>query len=173
MNDEWKADLQTLFNPRSVALIGASESSSRSRAIISNMREFGYRGEIFPVHPKRDEAFGLRCYPRVTDIPEVVDAFIIAIPRDQVIVALEGCAEKSIPAGVIISAGFAEASPEGKVLQDRLTQIAETAKIRICGPNCYGIANIHERVALLLGTDVRHVQPGKIGLVFQSGGLLN
>ena len=173
MNDEWKADLQTLFNPRSIALIGASESSSRSRAIISNLREFGYRGEIFPVHPKRDEAFGLRCYPRVTDIPEVVDAFIIAVPRDQVIVALEGCAEKSIPAGVIISAGFAEASPEGKVLQDRLTQIAETAKIRICGPNCYGIANIHERVALLLGTDVRHVQPGKIGLVFQSGGLLN
>jgi acetate---CoA ligase (ADP-forming) len=173
MNDEWKADLQTLFNPRSVALIGASESSSRARAIISNLREFGYRGKIFPVHPKRDEAFGLRCYPRVTDIPEVVDAFIIAIPRDQVIAALEGCAEKSIPAGVIISAGFAESSAEGKVLQDRLTEIAEAAKIRICGPNCYGVANINERVALLLGTDVRHVQPGKIGLVFQSGGLLN
>ncbi len=173
MNDDWKSDLQILFNPRSIALIGASESSSRARAIFNNLREFGYRGKIFPVHPTRNEAFGLRCYPRVTDIPEIVDAFIIAIPRDQVIAALEGCAEKGVPAGVIISAGFAEASAEGKVLQHRLTEIAEAAKMRICGPNCYGVANIHERVALLLGTDVRHVQPGKIGLVFQSGGLLN
>jgi acetate---CoA ligase (ADP-forming) len=173
MNDDWKSDLQILFNPHSIAVIGASESSSRARAIFNNLREFGYRGKIFPVHPSRAEAFGLKCYPKITDIPEVVDAFIIAIPRDQVIPALEGCAEKGARAGVIISAGFAEASAEGKVLQDRLTEIAESAKITICGPNCYGVANIHERVALLLGTDVRHVQPGKIGLVFQSGGLLN
>jgi acyl-CoA synthetase (NDP forming) len=173
MNDDWKSDLQILFNPRSIALIGASESSSRSRAIFNNLREFGYRGKIFPVHPTRGEAFGLKCYPKVTDIPEVVDAFIIAIPRDHVVTALEECAEKGVKAGVIISAGFAEASPEGKVQQDRLTEIAEAAKMRICGPNCYGVANIYERVALLLGTDVRHVQPGKIGLVFQSGGLLN
>jgi acetate---CoA ligase (ADP-forming) len=173
MNDDWKSDLQILFNPSSIALIGASESSSRARAIFNNLREFGYRGKIFPVHPTRDEAFGLKCYPKVTDIPDIVDAFIIAIPRDQVIPALEGCVEKGARAGVIISAGFAEASAEGKVLQDRLTEIAEAAKIKICGPNCYGVANIHERVALLLGTDVRHVQPGKIGLVFQSGGLLN
>jgi acetate---CoA ligase (ADP-forming) len=173
MNDDWKSDLQILFNPRSIALIGASESSSRARAIFNNLREFGYRGKIFPVHPTRDEAFGLKCYPKVTDIPDIVDAFIIAIPRDRVIPALEGCAEKGVPAGVIISAGFTEASAEGKILQDRLTEIAEAVKMRVCGPNCYGVANMHERVALLLGTDVRHVQPGKIGLVFQSGGLLN
>jgi acetate---CoA ligase (ADP-forming) len=173
MNDDWKSDLQILFNPRSIALIGASESSSRARAIFNNLKEFGYRGKIFPVHPTRGEAFGLKCYPKVTDIPDIVDAFIIAIPHDRVIAALEGCAEKGAQAGVIISGGFAEASPQGKVLQDRLTKIAEAAKIRICGPNCYGVANVHERMALLLGTDVRHVQPGKIGLVFQSGGLLN
>jgi acetate---CoA ligase (ADP-forming) len=173
MNDDWKSDLQILFNPRSIALIGASESSSRARAIFNNLSEFRYRGKIFPVHPTRDEAFGLKCYPKVTDIPDIVDAFIIAIPRDRVIAALEGCAEKGVQAGVIISAGFAEASAEGKLLQHRLTEIAEAAKMRLCGPNCYGVANIHERVALLLGTDVRHVQPGKIGLVFQSGGLLN
>ena len=173
MSDNWKADLQTLFTPRSIALIGASESSSRSRALFNNLTEFGYRGKIFPVHPKREKVFGLKCYPRVTDIPEVVDACVIAIPRDHVIAALEGCAEKGVRAGVIVSAGFAEASAEGKALQDRIKQIAEAAKIRICGPNCFGVANIHDRVALLLGTDVRHVRPGKIGLLFQSGGLLN
>jgi acetyltransferase len=173
MNDNWKADLQPLFTPRSVALIGASESSSRSRALFNNLTEFGYRGKIFPVHPKRAEVFGLKCYPRVTDIPDIVDACIIAIPRDHVVDALEGCAEKGVAAGVIVSAGFAEASVEGRTLQDRIKQIAEAARIRICGPNCFGVANLHDRVALLLGTDVRHVQPGKIGLVFQSGGLLN
>lgn len=173
MSDAWKSDLQPLFNPRSIALIGASESSSRSRAVFNNLTEFGYRGKIFPVHPKRDQVFGLTCYPSVSAIPEAVDGCIIAIPRDQVIPALEGCVEKGVQAGVIVSAGFAEASAEGKLLQDQITAIAEAAKIRICGPNCFGVANIHDRVALLLGTDVRHVQPGKIGLLFQSGGLLN
>jgi acetate---CoA ligase (ADP-forming) len=173
MSDNWKAELQPLFTPRSIALIGASESSARSRALFNNLTEFGYRGKIFPVHPTRQEAFGLKCYRTVTDIPEVVDACTIAIPRDQVIGALESCAEKGVRAGVIVSAGFAEVSDEGKALQERIRNIAEAAKIRICGPNCFGVANLHDRVALLLGTDIRHVQPGKIGLVFQSGGLLN
>ena len=114
MSDNWKADLQPLFTPRSIALIGASESSSRSRALFNNLTEFGYRGEIFPVHPTREKVFGLKCYPRVTDIPEVVDACVIAIQRDHVIAALEGCAEKGVQAGVIVSAGFAEASAEGE-----------------------------------------------------------
>jgi acetyltransferase len=173
MSNAWKSDLEALFNPSSIALIGASESSSRARAVFNNLREFGYRGEIFPVNPTRSEVFGLKCYPSVTAIPATIDAFIMAIQRDRVIPALEACVEKGVQAGVIVSAGFAEASAEGMVLQDQLTKIAEAAKIRICGPNCFGIANIHDRVALLLGTDVRHVQPGKIGLLFQSGGLLN
>jgi acyl-CoA synthetase (NDP forming) len=173
MSDAWKSDLRPLFNPSSIALIGASESSSRARAVFNNLREFGYRGEIFPVNPTRSEFFGLKCYSSVTAIPATIDAFIMAIQRDRVIPALEACVEKGVQAGVIVSAGFTEASAEGKVLQDQLTKIAEAAKIRICGPNCFGVANIHDRVALLLGTDVRHVQPGKIGLLFQSGGLLN
>ena len=173
MNDAWKSDLQPLFNPRSIALIGASESSSRSRAVFNNLIEFGYRGEIFPVNPTRSEVFGLKCYPSVSAIPAAIDAFIMAIQRDRVIKALEGCVEKGVQAGVIVSAGFAEASAEGTILQNQITAIAEAARIRICGPNCFGVANIHDRVALLLGTDVRHVQPGQIGLLFQSGGLLN
>ena len=173
MSNAWKSDLKALVNPSSIALIGASESSSRARAVFNNLREFGYRGEIFPVNPTRGEVFGLRCYPSVTAIPATIDAFIMAIQRDRVIPALEACVEKGVEAGVVVSAGFAEASAEGKFLQDRLTAIAEAAKIRICGPNCFGVANIHDRVALLLGTDVRHVQPGKSGLLFQSGGLLN
>jgi acetyltransferase len=173
MTDDWKTALEPLFSPRSIALIGASESSSRARALFNNLREFGYGGEIFPVNPSRREFFGVKCYPSVSDIPTNVDAFIMAIPRDRVLASVEQCAAKNIPTGVIVSAGFAEASPDGKALQAELTSIAEAAKIRICGPNCFGVANIHDRVALILGTDVRHVQPGRIGLLIQSGGLLN
>lgn len=173
MTDDWKSDLDALFKPRSIALIGASESSSRARALFNNLRDFGYAGEIFPVNPSRREFFGVRCYPSVGDIPVGIDAFIMAIPRDRVVGALEQCVAKKIPAGVIVSAGFAEASIEGQELQARLTEIAEQKSVRICGPNCFGIANVHDRVALILGTDIRHVQPGKIALLFQSGGLLN
>src|SRR5262245_37131087 len=173
MIDDWKTDLGSLFKPRSIALIGASESSSRARALFNNLRDVGYGGEIFPVHPSRSEFFGVKCYPRVTDIPTEIDAFIMAIPRDRVLAALEQCVVKQIPAGVIVSAGFAEASAEGKALQDQLTAAANAAKVRICGPNCFGVANVHDRIALLLGTDIRHVQAGKIALLFQSGGLLN
>jgi acetyltransferase len=171
--DDWKTDLDPLFKPRSIALIGASESSARARALFNNLRDFGYAGEIFPVNPSRSEFFGVKCYPSVGDIPASVDAFIMAIPRDRVFGALDQCVEKKIPAGVIVSAGFAEASAEGRSLQARLTDIAQQAKIRICGPNCFGVANVHDRVALILGTDIRHVKPGKIALLFQSGGLLN
>ena len=173
MIDDWKADLQPLFKPRSIALIGASEASSRARALFNNLRDCRYSGELFPVNPSRHEFFGLKCYPTVTDIPAQLDAFVMAIPRDRVLAALEECAAKNIRAGVIVSAGFAEASQDGQALQTQLMNVAEAAKIRVCGPNCFGVANLHDRVALLLGTDIRHVLPGNMGLVFQSGGLLN
>ena len=121
MSDNWKADLQPLFTPRSIALIGASESSSRSRALFNNLTEFGYRGKIFPVHPKRPKHSASSVIRRSRIFPKSVDACVIAIPRDHVIAALEGCAEKGVRAAVIVSAGFAEASAEGKALQDRIT----------------------------------------------------
>lgn len=170
---DWKSDLDCLFNPRSIALVGASDSSPRARAIFSNLREFGYAGKIFPVNPNRDEVFGLKCYRAVLDIPEAVDAFILAVPRDSVLPVLKQCAEKDIKSGVVVSAGFAEASEEGRAIQEQVKETAEKGKIRLCGPNSFGVAGIHEKAAMLLGTDIRHIIPGGIGIIFQSGGLLN
>jgi acetate---CoA ligase (ADP-forming) len=80
MNDlNWKSDLSPLLSPKSIALIGASENSAWSSALFHNLKELGYKGNLFPVNPKRETAFGLKCYPKVTDIAEPVDAFIIAI----------------------------------------------------------------------------------------------
>ena len=169
----WKSDLSPLLSPKSIALIGASENSAWSSALVHNLEELGYKGKLFPVNPKREMAFGLKCYSSVTAIPESVDAFVIAISRDFILPVLEECSKKAIRSGVIISAGFAEASEEGKRIQQQIVDIANKSKIRICGPNSFGVANLHEGVSLISSSEVRYLKPGKISFIFQSGGLLN
>jgi acyl-CoA synthetase (NDP forming) len=170
---DWKSDLTPLLSPESIALIGASENSAWSSALAQNLKELGYQGKLYPVNPKREEVFGFKCYPSVVDIPGPVDAFIIAISRDAIVPVLQDCALKEIRSGVIISAGFAEASEEGKSIQQQIVDIATRAKIRICGPNSFGVANLHRGVSLISSSEVRYLKPGGVSLVFQSGGLLN
>jgi acetyltransferase len=170
---EWKSDLAPLLNPQSIALIGASENSTWSSALVQNLRELGYRGKLYPINPKRQEVFGLPCYPSVIDIPGQVDAFVIAISRDLILPVLQECARKEIRSGVIISAGFAEASDEGKAIQQRIVDVAVQARMRVCGPNSFGVANLHHGVSLISSSEVRYLKPGGVSLVFQSGGLLN
>jgi acetate---CoA ligase (ADP-forming) len=170
---DWKSDLDPLLNPESIALIGASENSAWSTALAQNLKELGYKGKLYPVNPKREEVFGIKCYPSAVDIPGPVDAFIIAISRDFIVPVLQDCARKGIRAGVIISAGFAEASEAGKAIQQQIVEIASKGKIRICGPNSFGVANLHQGVSLISSSEVRYLKPGGVSLVFQSGGLLN
>ena len=170
---DWKSDLAPLLNPQSIALIGASENSAWSSALVQNLRELGYGGKLYPINPKRQEVFGLPCYPSVIDIPGPVDAFVIAISRDLILPVLQECARKEIRSGVIISAGFAEASDEGKAIQQRIVDIAIESKMRLCGPNSFGVANLHHGVSLIASSEVRYLKSGGVSLVFQSGGLLN
>ncbi len=170
---DWKSDLTSLLSPQSVALIGASESSAWSSALVQNLTELGYQGKLYPVNPKREKVFGIKCYPSVIDIPGPVDVFVIAISRDFILPVLQECARKEIRSGVIISAGFAEASDEGKAIQRQIVDIASNAKIRICGPNSFGVANLHQGVSLISSSEIRYLKPGGVSLLFQSGGLLN
>ena len=169
----WKSDLTPLLSPKSIALIGASENSAWTSALAQNLKELGYKGKLYPVNPKREVVFGIQCYPSVVDIPGSIDAFIIAISRDLILPVLQDCARKEVRAGVIISAGFAEASEAGKAIQQQIVDIANKAKIRICGPNSFGVANLHQGVSLMSSSEVRYLKPGGVSLVFQSGGLLN
>ena len=169
----WKSDLAPLFSPQTIALVGASETSHYGRAFYYNLKDFGYEGKIYPVNPKRDELYGVKSYPSVLAIPGPIDAFIMTIPASAIIPALQECREKGAKAGIIISAGFAEASREGRRLQEQMAELAKEGEIRICGPNCFGVANVHGKVAAITGADVKFLTPGKISLVFQSGGLLN
>jgi acetyltransferase len=109
----------------------------------------------------------------VLDIRAPVDAFVIAIWREHILPVIRECAAKGCRSGVTISAGIAEASEEGKTIQRQIAGIATDAKMRICGPNSFGVANLHHGVSLILSSEVRHLRPGGISLLIQSGGLLN
>lgn len=165
--------LDLLMRPRSVAMIGASADVTRigGRAL-RHLREAGFSGDIYPVNPGRDEVQGLKAYPSVDAIPGRVDCAVLALPTDAVLPAVEACARKGMGAAVIFSAGFAEMGEAGVALQQRLVDVARSAGMRLLGPNCLGMYNLHTGSFLSFSgifDDVKGTA-GRLGLVSQSGG---
>lgn len=165
--------LDILMRPRSVAMIGASSDITRigGRAL-RHLREGGFEGEIYPVNPGRDEVQGLRAYRSVDDIPGSVECAVLALPTEAVAGAVEACARKGVGAAVIFSAGFAEMGEAGTALQQQLVATARSANMRLLGPNCLGMYNMHARSFLSFSgvfDDVKGTA-GRLGLVSQSGG---
>lgn len=174
--DTDKPDLSRLFNPRSIAVIGASQDLGRIGGLpIRFLKESGYQGAIYPVNPKYDEIAGLPCYSSLTDIPEFVDLALISVPRKRVEDTFEQCGRKKVPFATLFSAGYAEMGEEGQKEQVALYQIAREANLRILGPNCIGYINTHDRVAATFISALFNglPAPGAIGLVTQSGGMGN
>lgn len=134
------AELEPLFLPRSVAVIGATNNITKwgfsTFASIKNR----FPGDIYPVNNREDgSVLGIRSYPNIKDVPGHVDLAVIVIPADKVASVMEDCVAKGVKAGVIISAGFAETGPEGKAMQDEVVSIAGKGNIRLVGPNCMGM----------------------------------
>ncbi len=140
--------LDLLFNPRSIAIVGASDDLTRIGGLpIKFLRRHKYPGKIFPVNPKYREIAGLPCYPALKEIPGPVDLALIGIPRPLVFQAIMDCAEKKIPFVILFSAGYAEMGEGGRKEQEELRRFVRSAGIRVVGPNCIGIVNTHDRVA--------------------------
>lgn len=134
--------LEVFFNPKSVAVIGASTSSKKlGYAVLENLVNGGYAevGKIYPINPKTDEILGQKAYPSVLDVPDGIDLAVIVIPYPFVPAVLDECGEKGIPGVVVISAGFREAGMEGLERELELVEIAKKHQIRLIGPNCLGI----------------------------------
>jgi acetate---CoA ligase (ADP-forming) len=169
-------DLGRLFRPASIAIIGASEDLSRIGSLaLHYLLRHGYKGRIYPVNPKYKEVMGFPCYPAVTDIPGPVDLALIGIPRPLVPDALRQLAAKKAPLAILFSAGYAEMGAEGKKEQEAVKELARNSGIRIVGPNCIGIINVHDRIAasFVSGLEMERITPGGIALVAQSGGIGN
>ena len=167
-----QAAIRPFLKPRAVAVIGASrEHGTVGGQLFHNALEAGFEGVVYPVNPSADVVQSVRAYPTVTDVPDEVDLAVIAVPAPAVIEVARECADKGVPALVVISAGFAEAGPNGAGLQDRLVEVCRTAGMRLVGPNCLGILNTAEHAQLNVtfapGTPPR----GGVGFATQSGAL--
>jgi len=132
--------LSFFFNPESVAVIGASTSPEKlGHAVLRNMVDCGYQGQLYPINPKADQILGLPAYPSVTEVPGPIDMAVIVIPHTYVPDALHECGKKGVKGVVIISAGFREAGVEGVEREREVTRIAKKYGMRLIGPNVLGI----------------------------------
>jgi acetyltransferase len=162
-------ELGPLFDPDSVAVVGASPDSFYSGNLVDNLLKYGFEGTLYPVNPGRDEVWGRVCYDDVDDLPETVDLVVVSVPREYVVDVVEAAGERGVPVALVLTAGFSEADEEGRRLESRLAETAVATDIRVVGPNCIGV--MAARGATLTSTCSRRPRPGRIGLVSQSGAL--
>jgi len=156
-----------LFAPKTVAVIGASsKGNALPNVFIRRIREFGFGGEIYPIHPTADEIDGLKAYKTLADTPQPVDYAYIAVSGAQ-IPAMLSAAKGHVRFAQVISSGFGEVD-EGKGLQEQLAAAAREGGMRLIGPNCLGIYTPRGRVTF---TEIGPKEVGKVGIVSQSGGL--
>ncbi len=135
------------------------------------MRNFGFEGRIVTVNPKYSEVMGCPCYPDIASIPEPVDCLVSAVPNRHVPDLLESAANAGVRAAVVFAAGFGEIGGEGKVRQARLEALSKERGFLICGPNCYGVLNVHGKAPLFASTIPPGFLAGSVALISQSGGL--
>lgn len=160
------------LNPRSVALVGASNDPQRisGRALVY-LRKGGFDGPVYPVNSRRAEVQGLAAYPTIADIPDTPDVALLMLPAAAQADALRQCAAKGITAAVVFAAGFAETGEDGALLQDELAEVAHESGIALIGPNSLGILNAHTGFAGTFSSAFDGGLPvaGGVAIVSQSG----
>lgn len=163
-------NLDKIFHPKSVAIIGASdEEGTVGCALMKNFRELGFEGKLYPVNIRKSEVFGLQAFPSVDRIPETVDLAVIATPARTVPDIVEQCGKMGVKGLIIISAGFKEIGAEGKALEEKITQLKKEYGVRIIGPNCLGIIRPSNRLNATFISKMP--KPGNIAFISQSGAL--
>lgn len=167
------SSLASLFNPSSVAVVGASSDKTRiGGRPVRYLLESGFKGRIIPVNAGRPEIQGLRAFPTVDAIDEPFDCAVIALSAQDAVEAARSCAARGVKQLVIFSTGFAEMGEEGKARQAEVLRLARENGIRVLGPNCLGMFNVHSGAFLTFSgvfDDVVGTR-GRFGLVSQSGG---
>ncbi len=164
--------LRLFFNPRAVAVVGASrQRGSIGGEIFHNLLSYGFNGPVYPVNPTTEVVQSVPAYPSVEAIAGPVDLAVIVVPAQRVVEVAEACGRKGVKALVVISAGFSETGSEGQVRQAELVSVCRAAGMRLIGPNCMGIANTDPDVRLD-ATFAPGVPPqGRVGFSSQSGAL--
>jgi acetate---CoA ligase (ADP-forming) len=160
--------LTPLLAPRSIAVVGAtSRPGAYADETLRNLRRTGFRGRVWGVHPTRRRVHGRTCVPTVADLPEAVDAVVVAIPAQGVPEVIDQAGARGCGGAVVYAAGFGE-TPDGEGLQAALRTAAHRHDLPVCGPNCDGIVAFHDRAALW-GDALVPGEAGHVAVISQSG----
>ncbi|HEX9672714.1 MAG TPA: acetate--CoA ligase family protein [Burkholderiales bacterium] len=167
-----RTDLERFFNPRAIAIIGASQDlDTISGQPLKFLKSHGYKGRLYPVNPRYQEVAGVKCYPSIADVPETPDLVLILVNSARVADILRECGVKGVPYAIIFTSGFSEMGGEGVRLQRQLTHIAQDHGIGVIGPNCQGMINVADSVFAGFGSVFNaDYDPGTVSMVSQSGG---
>ncbi len=171
MADASYEELEAIFSPRSIAVVGASANpDTPGHDYVLSLLRYGYRGRVYPVNPRLEELLGLPAYPSLRHIPGPVDYVISCVPNSAVLELADQCIEKGVRALQLFTARFSETGrEEGRRLERELLQRARAGGLRIIGPNCMGLH--HARLGITFRPDMV-APPGPVGVLSQSGNLL-
>lgn len=165
--------LDSLFHPRTIAVFGASENTNKIGYLqLQALLNGGFKGEIYPIHPKSKEIAGLTCYQSARDVPNEVDLAILCVGINQVENCLIESGEIEVKAAIIFASGYSEIGEAGIEAQNRLKAIADRYNIRIIGPNCVGLLNTTNGLMGTFSPGLTNIPLGKrreVGFVTQSG----
>jgi len=170
-----RVDIDRILHPRSVAVLGASDSKQKfGGRIMSFLVQHGFAGDIYPINPNRSEVLGRKAYASIGAVPTPADVAILAVPPGALVPSVREAAQAGVGCCVIITTGFAEAGPEGIARQAELVDISARTGTRIIGPNCMGLIVPHHHLALCSSVvlDTDRLRDGTVSLVSQSGALM-
>ena len=163
-------DLRPLLAPRSIAIVGASESAdSWAPEIERSLRHMGFEGDLYPINPKYDTVWGRRCLSSISELPRGVDLVVFVVPARVVVRMIDDCGTRGVRGIMVVSSGFAEAGEEGRALQAELREAALRVRIPVLGPNVEGFVNYVDQVAPYGTTPPADPVKGGISVISQSG----
>jgi acetyltransferase len=163
-------DLTPLFRPRGIAVVGATPRGNRGLEVLRNLRRFGFEGATYAVNPKHDEIDGFPCVPTLGQLGAGTDLVVVAVAAERVVDVVDDAGMAGIPAAVVIASGFGDGGL-GERRRDDLRSVLEMHGMVAVGPNCYGLLDVHQKVAAYSGSIVDPLEPGGVALILQSGAL--
>ncbi|MFM9888630.1 MAG: CoA-binding protein, partial [Burkholderiales bacterium] len=163
--------IESLLNPRSIAIVGASDKIGPGFNAWKALEHVGYEGRIFLVNPNKSEMLGQRVFPSLLDIDGEVDAVFVAVRAEAVVELAAQAVEKRAGALAVMSSGFGDAGKAGLQLQHNLARLAQQHNLAVCGPNCLGLLNFSARSALFGTSLPDSVARGGIAAIVQSGSI--
>ena len=167
------SNMNRLFEPRSIAVIGASDKPTKiGFHVMLSLTKGGFPGRITPINPGSSEIMGLRALPSIADLPDDIDLAIVVLPAHMIPGIFEECLAKGVKGIVLITAGFKEIDdPKGADLHEQLATILNTTHVPVIGPNTFGMINLQANLNASFTPQFSLLKKGVIGLVSQSGGM--